>query len=269
MATQNISAKAVDRVQVFETKTEQQQLTGMSTGNEGKTVNIKLKEDAKKGAFGKLNTGTDFNKYFDAKALYNKFVGKRKFSLYGTRSNVNAGSLNWEDRQKIGLENDAEFDELSGYYFSFGGSDDFNDWNLRGLPDAWPTLPSPTPEPTPAPTPIPTPVVEPTPEPTEEPEAEPAELAIRVTKLTASVRRGATASITIKTAAKARCSIDVEYKSGSSTAKGLGDKTANSSGLVTWSWKVGSNTTRGSWPIYIDCSRGDQYGSISREFTVK
>lgn len=137
MATQNISAKAVDRVQVFETKTEQQQLTGMSTGNEGKTVNIKLKEDAKKGAFGKLYAGTDFNKYYDSKALYNKFVGKKKFSVYGTRTNVNAGSLNWEDRQKLGMENDAEFDELSGYYFSFGGSDDFNDWNLRGLPNAY------------------------------------------------------------------------------------------------------------------------------------
>ncbi len=137
MATQNISAKAVDRVQVFETKTEQQQLTGMSTGNEGKTVNIKLKDDAKKGAFGKLYAGSDFNKYIDAKALYNRFVGKKKFSVYGTRTNVNAGSLNWEDKQKLGIENDFEYDELSGYYFSFGGGDEFNDWSLRGLPDAY------------------------------------------------------------------------------------------------------------------------------------
>lgn len=137
MATQNISAKAVDKVQVFETKTEQQQLTGMSTGNEGKTVNIKLKEDAKKGYFGKLYTGTDFTKYLDAKALYNKFTGKKKFSIYGTKTNVSTGSLNWEDRQKLGIENDFEYDELSGYYFSFGGGDEFNDWNLRGLPDAY------------------------------------------------------------------------------------------------------------------------------------
>ena len=137
LATQNISAKAVDRVQVFDTKTEQQQLTGMTTGNEGKTVNIKLREDAKKGAFGKIYAGTDFNKYIDSKILYNKFIGKKKFSVYGTRTNVNAGSLNWEDRQKLGIENDYEYDELSGYYFSFGGSDDFNDWSLRGLPDAY------------------------------------------------------------------------------------------------------------------------------------
>ncbi|MBK7560627.1 MAG: outer membrane beta-barrel protein [Chitinophagaceae bacterium] len=137
MATQNISAKAVDRVQVFETKTEQQQLTGMTTGNEGKTVNIKLKENAKKGAFGKVIAGTDFTTFIDSKILYNKFTGKKKFSVYGTRTNVNAGSLNWEDRQKLGIDNDFEYDELSGYYFSFGGGDDFNDWNLRGLPDAY------------------------------------------------------------------------------------------------------------------------------------
>ncbi len=137
MATQNISAKAVDRVQVFETKSEQQQITGITTGNEGKTVNIKLKEDAKKGAFGKIHVGTDFDHFIDSKAFVNKFKGKQKFSVYGTRTNTNAGSLNWEDRQKLGIENDFEFDEISGYYFSFGGGDEFNDWNLRGLPDAY------------------------------------------------------------------------------------------------------------------------------------
>jgi hypothetical protein len=137
MATQNISAKAVDRVQVFDTRSEQQKLTGMTTGTEGKTVNIKLKEDAKKGAFGKIYGGTDFNKFFDSKIYYNNFKGKKKASVYGTRTNVGTGSLNWDDRQKLGIENDFEYDELSGYYFSFGGGDEFNDWNLRGLPDAW------------------------------------------------------------------------------------------------------------------------------------
>jgi hypothetical protein len=47
-------------------------------------------------------------------------VGKKNFLRI--RSNVNTGSLNWEDRQKLKMENDFEFDELSGYYFSFGMS---------------------------------------------------------------------------------------------------------------------------------------------------
>jgi hypothetical protein len=42
MATQNIGAKSVDKVQVYDTKSDQQNLTGISSGTETKTVNIKL-----------------------------------------------------------------------------------------------------------------------------------------------------------------------------------------------------------------------------------
>ncbi|RYZ24483.1 MAG: TonB-dependent receptor [Chitinophagaceae bacterium] len=136
MATQNLSAKIVDKVQVYDTKTEQQNLTSIG-GNEGKTLNIKLKEDKKKGGFGKLEAGTDFTNFLEAKVLYNKFVGKKKISAYVTRSNVNTGSLNWGDKQKLGMENDMEYDEIAGYYYSFGGDDGFSDWNLRGLPDSY------------------------------------------------------------------------------------------------------------------------------------
>jgi hypothetical protein len=137
MATQNIAAKAVDKVQVFDTKSEQQQITGITNNADGKTVNIKLKENSKKGYFGKAYAGTDFDKYVDAKLLYNNFVGKKKFSVYGTKSNVSGGGLNWEDRQKLGIENDFEYDEINGYYFSFGSGDEFSDWNIKGLPDSY------------------------------------------------------------------------------------------------------------------------------------
>jgi hypothetical protein len=138
MATQNISSKAVDKVQVFDNKTDQQQLKGISSGDDGKTVNIKLKESSKRGAFGRAHAASDFHKYYDSKGLYNNFLGKRKISAYVTRTNLNTGSLNWEDRGKLGMENDFEYDEINGYYYSFGNSgDEFNDWSLRGLPNAY------------------------------------------------------------------------------------------------------------------------------------
>jgi hypothetical protein len=137
MATQNIAARAVDKVQVYDTKTDQENLTGLGGNNQGKTVDIKLKANSKKGAFGKAFAGSDFQKYHDAKVLYNRFVGKKKVSVYGTKSTVSTGSLNWEDRQKLGMENDMEYDEINGYYYSFGSGDEFNDWSLRGLPDSY------------------------------------------------------------------------------------------------------------------------------------
>lgn len=137
MATKNISAKAVDKVQVFDTKTDQQQLTGISTGSEGKTVNIKLKEDQKRGGFGRYSVASNFQKYHDANLLYNRFVGKKKLSVYATKSNTSTGSLNWEDERRLGMT-DLEFDEISGYFMFSGDNDEtFNSWTLRGLPDAY------------------------------------------------------------------------------------------------------------------------------------
>ncbi|WP_067934464.1 thermonuclease family protein [Alicyclobacillus kakegawensis] len=66
-----------------------------------------------------------------------------------------------------------------------------------------------------------------------------------------SVHRGQKASITVRTKPKALGTIEVDYKSGPSKAKGLGPKYANASGLISWTWTVGTNTTRGSWPVII------------------
>ncbi|MBD0378477.1 MAG: outer membrane beta-barrel protein, partial [Flavisolibacter sp.] len=38
---------------------------------------------------------------------------------------------------KLGIEDDYEYDEISGFYYSFGGNDEFNNWSLKGLPDAY------------------------------------------------------------------------------------------------------------------------------------
>ena len=137
IATQNIGAKQVDKIQVYDTKTEQDQIKGIGANNGSKTVNIKLKDNAKKGYFGKAEAGSDFDRLTNGKILYNNFVGNRKFSVFGTKSNTSTGSLGWEDKNKLGIENDYEYDEMGGYYFSFETNDDFNDWGLQGLPDAY------------------------------------------------------------------------------------------------------------------------------------
>lgn len=126
--------------------------------------------------------------------------------------------------------------------------------------------PVPTPKPTPALTPKPTP--EPTPKATPKTTAQPT-LPLAFTRLTSPINRGGHATATVKTAARAACSIDVQYKSGSSTAAGLGDKTASSKGIVSWTWKVGGRTATGSWPVTVSCSQGDRYDSITRNLRIR
>jgi micrococcal nuclease len=66
-----------------------------------------------------------------------------------------------------------------------------------------------------------------------------------------SVRDGDEASITVKTKPYASGSIEVDYKSGPSKARGLDPKKANSQGVISWSWKVGTNTTPGTYNVII------------------
>jgi hypothetical protein len=122
--------------------------------------------------------------------------------------------------------------------------------------------PSATPKPTPKPT------ARPTPKPTARPTPRATTLTVRITSVTSPANRNSYASLTAKTAAAARCSIEVDYASGPSSAAGLGDKTASSTGAVGWTWKIGGNTTAGTWPIYVTCSRSGQDATASSHFRV-
>ena len=95
------------------------------------------------------------------------------------------------------------------------------------------------------------------------------DLAVKVTKRTASVARNARASMTIKTTTGAECGIDVQYPSGSSTADGLEPKTTNASGAITWKWVVARDVKKGGVPIVITCTLGDQTGRADTSFKVK
>jgi hypothetical protein len=113
--------------------------------------------------------------------------------------------------------------------------------------------------------PAPTARPRPTPLPTVDANA----MSVKVTARTKSVRRGGTASVTIKTAAKAQCGITVTYPDGPSTARGLEPKTAGSAGTITWKWKVSSSTKKGTYPISIVCSAGQRSGDASTSFVVR
>jgi hypothetical protein len=75
--------------------------------------------------------------------------------------------------------------------------------------------------------------------------------------------RGSNATLQVKTAPNTSCSIEVDYKSGPSTAAGLVVKTSDGAGNVSWTWKVGANTTPGAWPITVTCGAGSAQTHIT------
>ncbi|WML54339.1 hypothetical protein RCG17_06745 [Neobacillus sp. PS3-12] len=74
---------------------------------------------------------------------------------------------------------------------------------------------------------------------------------IKVTGSRLNVNHGQYASVTINTTPGAEGTIEVDYNSGPSTAAGLFPQTANSSGDITWTWKVGTRTAHGTYPVII------------------
>lgn len=86
--------------------------------------------------------------------------------------------------------------------------------------------------------------------------------------MTSPAYRNSYATLAARTHAGARCSIEVDYASGPSSAAGLVDKTATSSGTVSWTWKIGGRTTKGRWPIYVTCAWKGQSADTLTSFQV-
>ena len=130
-----------------------------------------------------------------------------------------------------------------------------------------PETPTPTIAPTVTPTATPTQTTKPTktPKPTPTPKPITRSVGITILDYSDTVGRGEYAYIKIQGAPNTDYDCEVEYKSGMSTAEGLGVKQSDGNGKVSWKWKVGSRTSLDYTPtIYID-GGGD---SISVDFEV-
>jgi len=95
------------------------------------------------------------------------------------------------------------------------------------------------------------------------------DLFLEIVSVTTPIGKGYTATLRAKTIPEAYCTIVVYYKSGPSSASGLYGKTADSQGNVSWSWKVGTRTTPGSWQIVVTARVDSETVSQTTYFVVQ
>lgn len=89
LATRNLPADAVDKVQVFDRKSDQSQFTGIDDGQREKTINLELKPEKRNGAFGTMMAGAGTNDRYQARANINRFSKGKQLSFLGMGNNVN------------------------------------------------------------------------------------------------------------------------------------------------------------------------------------
>jgi len=120
-ATKNLDANAVSKVQVFDEKSEQAQLTGVDDGVKEKAMNLELKDEFKKGNFGKVTVAGGANEEgvlrWAGRGNFNRFDKKSQLSFIGYANNINETGVNWEDYSEF--KGQSTFDRYDNGDFGF------------------------------------------------------------------------------------------------------------------------------------------------------
>ncbi|MCL2289516.1 MAG: outer membrane beta-barrel protein [Bacteroidetes bacterium] len=103
--TQNLDAAAVSKVQIYTEKSEQEKITGIADGSKEKVMNVELKDEYKKGYFGKASAGYGWGAgaphRWVAKGNFNWFTDKQQLSFIGYGNNLNQSGMDWSDRSEF------------------------------------------------------------------------------------------------------------------------------------------------------------------------
>lgn len=75
---------------------------------------------------------------------------------------------------------------------------------------------------------------------------------------------GSSASVVVQTQPGASCRLSYTTPAGTdSEAEGLGDATADDSGIVRWNWIIGTNTSPGEGTVRVRCGDASASNAIS------
>ncbi|GAC1592448.1 MAG: hypothetical protein NVS3B25_12980 [Hymenobacter sp.] len=92
----NLPAEMVDKVEVFDQRSEQSRFSGFDDGNTTKTINIVTKVEFRNGTFGRVVVGAGPDRY-KANGNVNKFRGEQRLSALAQSNNVNEQNFGTED----------------------------------------------------------------------------------------------------------------------------------------------------------------------------
>jgi hypothetical protein len=93
----NLPAEVIDKVQVFDKKSDQALLTGFDDGNAAKTINITTKPQFRNGVFGKVFGGYGYEDKYTSGFTTNIFKGDRRISILAQSNNINQQNFTSED----------------------------------------------------------------------------------------------------------------------------------------------------------------------------
>ncbi len=132
MATRNLPANLIDKVQVSNDKDEAELNPDKPQGDLGQVINLKLKKAIKQGLFGKAYAGKAEGNGYEAGGILNMFRDTLQVSVLGFSNNLNKAGFGFNDIRSMG-----GFDRsgISSIWISSGGGLNVNGISFGGMGD--------------------------------------------------------------------------------------------------------------------------------------
>ena len=104
-ALSTLPAEVVDKIQVFDDKSEQSKTSGVDDGTRVKTLNIVTKINMRNGEFGKVYAGYGSDDRYSTGSNLNMFRGERRLSILAQVNNINQQNFSTEDLLGVVADN--------------------------------------------------------------------------------------------------------------------------------------------------------------------
>ena len=104
VATKNLPADAIDKVEVFDKKSEEAEFMGIDDGVRDRTINLLLNEDNKKGYFGNVDAGGGTGNHNKTGGKIYRFSSNFQSALLGMYNNVNEFGFTGKDMDTFGRQ---------------------------------------------------------------------------------------------------------------------------------------------------------------------
>jgi len=127
VASKNIPADMINKLQVIDRKSDLARLTGVDDGDDETVINLTVKKGMNNGWFGTVNAGYGTDKRYAGNVMINHFRDGNQFTILGGGNNVN--NLGFGDGasgrfQRFGGDRGVTSSQYAGINFNVGSKDD-------------------------------------------------------------------------------------------------------------------------------------------------
>lgn len=129
----NLPADIVDKVQIYDTKSEAAQFTGVDEQSTTKTINIVTQQDKRFGYFGKSQAGYGLANRYQGSGSFNRFDSTYRMSVLAMANNINDQSFDFNDVFRAVGPDQAMEQGGTMTIFNDGSLDDFFESDRQGI----------------------------------------------------------------------------------------------------------------------------------------